>query len=80
MLMSRRGLLIGLGSLIAAPAIVRIESLMPVRAILEAEVSELHIRVALTQIAVAYMQDEQYYRPIFPRVPVEFEADLLTPR
>lgn len=32
-MISRRGLLVGLGSLLAAPAIVRASSLMPVRAI-----------------------------------------------
>ena len=31
-MLNRRGLLIGIGALIAAPAIVRVESIMPVRA------------------------------------------------
>jgi hypothetical protein len=32
-MLSRRGLLIGLGAIIAAPAIVRIQNIMPVRAV-----------------------------------------------
>jgi hypothetical protein len=36
MILARRGFLFGLGALLAAPAIVRAESLMPVRAIVRA--------------------------------------------
>jgi hypothetical protein len=36
MLLARRGFLFGLGALLAAPAIVRASSLMPVRAIVRA--------------------------------------------
>src|SRR5260370_5865597 len=39
--------------------------------------SQFHIKAALTQIATAYIQDEQYYvaDKVFPIVPVEFQAD-----
>src|SRR5260370_2257011 len=39
--------------------------------------SQVHIRAARTQIATAYIQDEQYYvaDKVFPIVPVEFQAD-----
>jgi hypothetical protein len=43
-MLSRRGLLIGLGAIIAAPAIVRIQNIMPVRNVL------LPVRVPLDEI------------------------------
>jgi len=38
---------------------------------------QVHIQAALTQIATAYIQDEQFYvaDKVFPAVPVEFQAD-----
>ena len=35
MLLPRRGFLLGLGAMLCAPAIVRVESIMPVRAIVQ---------------------------------------------
>lgn len=45
-MISRRGLLTGLTSLLAAPAIVRVSSLMPVKVMPGPEVLELHERFA----------------------------------
>jgi hypothetical protein len=41
-LLPRRGFLLGLGAIMAAPAIVRIENIMPVRAIVHSIVDPTH--------------------------------------
>lgn len=41
-------------------------------------VQQVHVQAALTQIAVAYLQDESYYvaDKVFPVVPVQFQSDV----
>jgi hypothetical protein len=41
-------------------------------------VQQVHVQAALTQIAVAYIQDEAFYiaDKVFPMVPVEFQSDV----
>jgi hypothetical protein len=62
-LYSRRSLIIGLVSLVAAPAIVRASSLMPVKALLTEE-----------ELAVAFMRSPT----IFPPAAAQYRAEFIS--
>jgi hypothetical protein len=62
-MLSRRGLLIGLGAIIAAPAIVRFENIMPVRAVvLRPNLDEI-LRVPYGQMVESRDRFDVWLRP-----------------
>lgn len=70
MLVNRRGILLGLGSILAAPAVVHAQNLMPIKA-LEPSLDDIqefvHRQVSLGYAITREAIDRNLYSGLFPR-------------